>query len=77
MKLTKSRSTIKFIDSNDPLFVIRDGDYLAKRAGFKINPHAPAEYKRIIFECIDNGWLTPVAYMTNKEIVLAGLSNSK
>ena len=77
MKLTKCQSTIKFIDSNDPLFVIRDGNYLAKRAGFKINPDAPVEYKRVIFECIDKGWLTPVAYMTNKEIMLAGLSNSK
>lgn len=77
MKLTKHQSPIKCIDSSNPLFIIRDGNVRAKRAGFRLNQDAPMEYKKIIYECIDNGWLKPVAFMTEKEIVLAGLSNSK
>jgi hypothetical protein len=46
----------------------------APRAGFEINQSCPTEYKMIINECIRNGWLKPVANVTERELLFMGLS---
>lgn len=48
---------------------------MATRAGFEISDRCPAEYKIVLQECINNGWLKPVAYMTERELLFSGLSN--
>jgi hypothetical protein len=47
----------------------------APRAGFEINQSCPKEYKIIINECIRNGWLKPVANVTERELIFMGLSD--
>ena len=67
-------SKVKIIRSDDPRFDIFDGANILPRAGFEINQNCPAEYKVVLQECINNGWLKPVAYMTERELLFMGLT---
>ena len=49
--------------------MLKDGVVVAQRAGFEINTSCPREYKLIISECINNGWLKPVAHVYDYEQV--------
>jgi hypothetical protein len=75
MKITSHKSQIKTIKSNDRKFLINDGLIVAPRAGFEISKSCPYEYRLIINECLQNGWLQPVAHVTEKELLFIGLSN--
>lgn len=67
MTYTTRRSKIRMIKQEDPLFTITDGLMITHRAGFEVSNGCPHEYRLIISECIDRGWLKPVAYMTEEE----------
>lgn len=67
MKLTPHKSNIVTLKAGDPNFLIKDGMVMSPRAGFEISQSCPREYRMIISECIDRGWLKPVAYMLEKE----------
>lgn len=73
MKITTRTSKVRCIRKEDPNFMIPDGIMLAPRAGFELNMKMPHEYRMIINECLSNGWLKPIAYMTEKEYMLSGL----
>lgn len=47
-----------------------DGLRLVPRAAFEINNQCPREYKLIIAECINNGWLNPIAHMRDTEYTM-------
>ena len=47
---------------------------MAPRAGFEINENCPREYRQIIAACIDQGWLKPIAHVTERELLFMGLS---
>lgn len=66
-KTPNSKYKIKTLKPGDNNFTISDGFTLTPRAGFQINQKCPREYKLVLQECINNGWLTPVAYMTENE----------
>jgi hypothetical protein len=70
-----THSELRTIRSDDPRFHISDGSVVAPRAGFEINQNCPVEYKIMLQECINNGWLKPVAHMTERELLFMGLSN--
>ena len=61
------QSKIRTIKPSDPGFMMRDGVVIAPRAGFEISVQCPREYKLIITECINNGWLKPVASVYDYE----------
>lgn len=67
MKLTVHQSKIRTIRQGDPLFTIVDGFVTANRAGFEIGLRCPDEYRSILIQAIDYGWIKPVAYMTAEE----------
>lgn len=69
-----SNSKIRTIKQGDPKFMLSDGVVVCPRAGFEINRQCPDEYKRIISECIFRGWLAPIAYLTDRELVFLGLA---
>jgi hypothetical protein len=48
---------------------------MAPRAGFNISQGCPKEYRMIILECMNNGWLTPVAHVHERELLFMGLSD--
>jgi len=66
---------IRTLKANDPRFLIRDGFIVAPRAGFEIDSRCPYEYRMVIDECLRNGWLKPVANMTERELIFQGLIN--
>lgn len=55
--------------------MLKDNLVLSPRAGFEINPHCPQEYKMILSECINNGWLKPVAYVYDHELTFDTLKD--
>lgn len=61
-------SSLRTIKQGDPKFTLQDGMVVAPRAGFEINTSCPREYKMIISECINNGWLRPVATVKDSEL---------
>lgn len=75
MNFTLHKSQLRTIRQSDSNFYITDGFVRAPRAGFHILPECPNEYKRIIGQCIENGWLKPVAQVTERELLFIGLSN--
>jgi hypothetical protein len=68
MNITAHQSNIRTIRQGDPKFTLKDGFVISPRAGFEINQLCPREYKLIISECINNGWLKPVAHVYGKEL---------
>lgn len=74
MNIKPHKSQIKIIRQDDPRFDIFDGMMMAPRAGFEISSGCPIEYKMVLQECINNGWLKPVAYMTERELMFVGLT---
>lgn len=67
MKITVRESKIRTIKQGNPLFTINDGLTVTNRAGFEISCGCPYNYREIIQECVQRGWLKPVAYMTAEE----------
>ena len=76
MNITARKSEIKIIRQDDPRFDISDGFVTSPRAGFEIAYGCPLEYKIVLQECINNGWLKPVAYMTEREMIFNGLGEN-
>jgi len=70
MKISTRKSKIRTLKSDDPMFKIHDGFYMAPRAGFEINEHCPREYRQIIAACIDRGWLQPVANILEQDYIV-------
>jgi hypothetical protein len=68
MMITQSK--IKTIRQGDSKFMLSDGLVVCPRAGFDINQSCPKEYRMIILECINNGWLKPVAHVYGKELTM-------
>jgi len=74
MKITAHKSNIKTIRQSDPDFILNDGPVIAPRAGFEFSKHCPTEYKLVVSECINRGWLKPVAHITQQEYFMEKLS---
>ena len=74
MILTAKPSMIRTIRPGDPEFTIIDGFMTSPRAGFEISNDCPRQYKLMIMEAIKNGWLQPVARVTERELIFAGLT---
>jgi hypothetical protein len=73
MVITQHKSKIKTIRQSDPKFTIVDGFVTCPRAGFDISQNCPSEYRMIILECLNNGWLKPVAHVYGKELTMDAL----
>lgn len=69
------KSQIKTIKQDDPRFRIVDQFTVSPRAGFEISQGCPREYRLVLADCIDKGWIKPVAYMTERELLFSGLSH--
>jgi hypothetical protein len=67
--------TIKTIKPGDKMFKINTGFMTADRASIEIDRSCPSRYADIIAQCYSNGWIKPVAHVTEKEYTLMGLGN--
>ena len=52
---------------DDDFMFSPDGITLVPRASFTISQHCPENYRGLINECINYGWLRPVAHMRDEE----------
>lgn len=68
MTFKVENSNIRTIRKGERGFMLVDGIIIMPRAGFEISRSAPNSYRQIISECIDNGWLKPVAYVKDSEL---------
>ena len=75
INFTTYNSTVYTLRPGDKNFLIHDQFTLANRAGFEIDAECPAQYKQIIVECYQRGWLKPVANVTEREMIFMGLTN--
>ncbi len=73
INITVKKSKIQTVRQGDDKFMMQDGMTVCPRAGFEINQQCPREYKLIISECINNGWLKPVAHVYGKELTMDAL----
>ncbi len=69
MTFKVSKTKIKTIKSDDRMFYIKGDITMTPRAGFEISKQCPREYGLILTECIDRGWIQPIAYMRDDEYV--------
>ena len=74
MTYTIYQSQVRTIRQEDPNFTIQDGLTITPRAGFEISNNCPRQYKLMIMEAIKNGWLQPVANLTERELIFMGLT---
>lgn len=74
MNITVKQSKIKTIKPSDPLFIIHDGLTVSHRATIEISSRCPENYKDLLLECMSHGWIKPVAYMHEREVILNGLT---
>jgi hypothetical protein len=67
---TEPRYKIKTLKSGDKDFTFSpDGVTLVSRASIVISQRCPENYKDLILECINHGWLKPVAHMKESEFI--------
>ena len=71
--ISTKTTNIRTIRQGDAKFMLRDGLMICPRAGFEINEKCPREYKLIVAECINNGWIKPVAHVYGKELTMDAL----
>lgn len=69
MNIRVHQTNIRTIRQNDDRWLLKDGITICPRAGFEIDQRCPREYRMIISECIDLGWLKPVANVYDYETV--------
>ena len=74
MTYTVYQSQVRTIRQEDPNFMIQDGLTVTPRAGFEISNTCPRQYKSMIMEAIKNGWLQPIANLTERELIFMGLT---
>jgi len=58
---------VKTVKSSDKMFYIKGHITITPRAGIEISNQCPREYRLILADCIDRGWIKPVAYMRDDE----------
>ena len=67
MTFTVTESKLRTLGPGDPGFMLNDGVVVSPRAGFEVSTNCPREYKLIFAECINNGWIKPVATIYDHE----------
>jgi hypothetical protein len=73
MKFNTPTTKVKTIKQGDSLWYINNGLTIVPRAGFEINKECPYTYRDIIAECVNRGWLTPIAHMRDDEYMWESL----
>ena len=68
MTFTVQKTRFKEIRPGDEHFRMTDGIRLVPRASIEVNQRCPENYKSLIQECINHGWIKPIAYVKEKEL---------
>lgn len=73
MGFVVKESCVRTIKQGDPNFYIRDGIVMAPRAGFEISNSCPNEYRSVISQAFNAGWIKPIANVTEQELMWISL----
>lgn len=76
MNFTVNECKIKTIKLGDDGWILKDGFSLSPRAGFEISADCPKSYRSILAECINRGWITPVAHIYDHELTFDTLKGT-
>jgi len=70
------QTTVHKIEPKDPNFNIVEKFIIYQRAAIHFDSNIPSSYAKIVAECLDQGWIKPVAYVTEREKLFIGLSEN-
>jgi hypothetical protein len=73
VKISTRTRNIQTIRQGDDKFMLQDGLMICPRAGFEISQRCPENYRSLIAECINHGWIKPVAHVYGKELTMDAL----
>ena len=73
MNIKSHQSNIRTIRQGDDRFILQDNYVTCPRAGFEISQRCPKNYRSLIQECINQGWIKPVAHVYGKELTMDAL----
>lgn len=62
------KSSLRTVRPGDSNWLLKDTVIVAPRAGFEIKNECPRSYASVIMECMERGWLTPVATVRDTEL---------
>jgi len=65
----------KALHPTHPNFQIIDKFTITSRAAIEISNRCPENYKHLILECINHGWIKPIAYVTDEEYMVMKLTH--
>jgi len=68
INITAHQSNVRQIRPGDSKFNIIDGMMLVPRAGIEISKGCPENYKHIIEQCVNYGWIKPIAHVKDNEL---------
>jgi len=69
MKLTNRTSSVRMITMGEKSFKLTDGYMLFNRAGLVVSRNCPDEYKELLTRAMRLGWIQPVAYVRDSELM--------
>jgi hypothetical protein len=75
MTFKQQQSRLRTIRHNDADFMLHDDMMISPRAGIEISQRCPENYRSLIQECVDHGWLRPVATVYDYELTFDKLAN--
>jgi hypothetical protein len=64
----ETKTTTVRLNREDDGFMIVDGMNLVPRAGIFVSNRCPWNYKEIIEDCVNRGWLQPIAHVKESEL---------
>ena len=68
-KFSQQVSRVKTIRQGEADFMLQDGIVSCPRAGFEISQRCPKEWRPILMQAIDFGWIKPVAHVMDSELM--------
>ena len=75
MKITTRQTCIRTVREGGSKWWIQDGVAVYPRAGFEINEKCPDTWKPLIQQAIEYGYIKPVAYMKDSELMWETLTD--
>lgn len=76
MNITVKQSKIRTLRQSDLKFTLVDGVIVCPRASFELASTCPTDYKRIIIQALEYGYLKPVAHVYGKELTTDALRDT-
>lgn len=73
--IDQSSSSIVTLRPDDNKFWIQDRFTVTGRASIELSKDCPMKYKMIIAECINHGWIKPIANISELELIFLVLSD--